>query len=625
MSSADIAKVVRVNRRSPSEAEVRDALARLISHGVRSVWLPEIQPLFELSAVQAKLTELGEDREADALREVLRSAVEGMGKSQYRSLLTIVLGLDPRYEDLQAGAKREIAGREFRGGDRPVSAGTIRQHHEPRALDELARLLVSPEAETGVAPPPMPELSGDRPFEWHPHVHRRWAGEQLIFWRLSIAGYRRTEAVERIRSVMREANVCSWSAYELLGVFDVLLSAWVPATGMESEIRSGLLGAFAGRLELIDSLIVDRIVLHWAWSTKDGSLRPPAPEVMAEPLPPNEIDQLNKGGSELDLSIYRELGVIAPPQPPPAGVIGFFVALGLQGHALVLSAAHRNLEDQIVKVIREASSQGAFSGLRIFEGSGFANFLIHGNVQAERFAELTQLLVRLADAEAFASPRINTFIASGPVPVAREEAMRGGATAAPQEQSLIQLLEQGEGEQLDIKPAAFTELGEFGSGAPEGRSSSRPGYALAKLTTAFLNSDGGTILIGAVEDRLLDRRPELRETPFVESAPHIGRYAVTGIDHELGPDIDFFERRLRALFTEKIEPEPARFLQISAEKVNGRTVCAIRILATSAGAARWFYCRSPEGKAGFWVRQGSAVTLLEGLGADQYKMSEPRR
>ncbi len=616
----------------PSEKAVRGALARLITHGVESIWLPDIQPLFELPAVKAKLSELGEDHAAEALRAVLEGAIGDMGQSQYRSLLTIVLGLDPQYEDLQAGAKREIAGQKFRGGARPVSAGTIRQHHEPRALDELARLLVSTGsrssfgANASVDAWDPPELLGQA-LEWHPHLHRRWAGEQLTFWRLSLAGYRRGEAAERIRGVMRQVDVRSWAAFELLGVFDVLVSAWVPARAVEWDIRSGLFAEFGGGLELVDSFVVDQIISHWAWAAADGSLRLPPAEVLAQPLASGEIDQLNRGGQELDLGHYQALNIVS--RPPVARGIGFFVALGLQGHALVLSAAHRNLEDQIVKVVRDAS-QGAFSELSIYQGSGFSNFLIHGSVSAESFSDLNQLLVRLADVEPSASPRINTFVTSSPFPLAREESMPGGRTL-PEDQSIVQLLKQGESGRLEIKASAFTDLHRLGEHSSASRGSHPPrspqvAHGLAATVTALLNTDGGTVVIGALDRQALEKHPNLMESAIATDAPRVDHYLVTGIDYEMENGIDSFERRLRDLFAQAVEPSPMRFLQIRFETVGDRTACIVRALgAESADAARWFYCKSQSGEMSFVVRDGSVIRTLEGPSADEYKASRPRR
>jgi hypothetical protein len=64
-----------------------------------------------------------------------------MPSGSYAELLTVVLGLDEQY--LGRPGARAIAGVGFRGGHTPVGAGTIRQHHEPKALDELSESLLA--------------------------------------------------------------------------------------------------------------------------------------------------------------------------------------------------------------------------------------------------------------------------------------------------------------------------------------------------------------------------------------------------------------------------------------------------------------------------------------------------
>ena len=75
-----------------------------------------------------------------ALATVLATACRALPEHQ-RGLLEIVLALDPAQQGLSAVERRRRAAACFRGGSRPVTPGTIRQHHEPRALDELAVVL----------------------------------------------------------------------------------------------------------------------------------------------------------------------------------------------------------------------------------------------------------------------------------------------------------------------------------------------------------------------------------------------------------------------------------------------------------------------------------------------------
>lgn len=65
----------------------------------------------------------------------------------YRRVLTCVLPLNDRYSRATVQERRSAAGKEIKDGTKIVKPGTIRTYHEPKALDALADLLVSLEAE----------------------------------------------------------------------------------------------------------------------------------------------------------------------------------------------------------------------------------------------------------------------------------------------------------------------------------------------------------------------------------------------------------------------------------------------------------------------------------------------
>jgi len=136
----------------PRAAPVRRALGRLCTRGLRLHWIRKrAGPLLELGCVLDRAASLpltrhslvDGDRRPEALVDVLREVVGHMRGSEEGEVLWIVLGLDPRFEGASAILRREAAGREFRGGEDPVRGGTIRQLHEPRALDLLTERLLA--------------------------------------------------------------------------------------------------------------------------------------------------------------------------------------------------------------------------------------------------------------------------------------------------------------------------------------------------------------------------------------------------------------------------------------------------------------------------------------------------
>lgn len=594
----------------PREKEVRRALSRLVVQGVDAVWSPDAQPLLRLPRVRARIDQLGEDRAATALREVLQEAINDLGPSQYRLLLTIVLGLGPQYKDLSAGEKRALAGRKFRGGHKRVSAGTIRQHHEPRALDELASLLISDEAvgERHFS------LDGGQSIVWHPEIHRLIAEERLVFWRLSFFPYDREEVAKNLAKAMRASDIRSWSAYEIYGVFDLLVRAWVPATEPEDRIVRNL-EAELRSIEVIQTFIVERVVVDSLWATDAVVIRRPAEHALERLPSAAEIDRINAGDPGLDQ--YEAEGWIAR-QPPTAG-IGFFVALSQRTHAALPSPKQARLDDWIARISREA---GSLSNVSVYAGAGFAHFLIEGTVAPDALHDLNeQLLEQLTPLDHLVSQRVETFLCSAPAPIAAFEEMRGGEPGA-EVGDVSRLLQQEEGPHFEVKRSAFSELrrlepNQDAADLPDSRAVID---ALMKTIVAFLNSEGGVVVIGATEAKRLAKSSKLRENEIVDSAPRRGPYLVNGVDHELARGADRYQRRLLDFCRTAIEPDPSAFLRVELEEVDDRTVCVIHV----GHPHEWFYFRGKDKNSRFYVRQGASVRELMGPDADRFKTSAKR-
>ena len=130
---------------------IRETLRKLVTDGLVPFNVGDNGGyLLELGLVQAARAKL--DAEADeasryeadteALRSVLEAAVEHEDISgKIRRLLRDVLPLDPELLGKSVRERRTIAGKDIRPGRSVVTAGTIRNHYEPKALDKLARVL----------------------------------------------------------------------------------------------------------------------------------------------------------------------------------------------------------------------------------------------------------------------------------------------------------------------------------------------------------------------------------------------------------------------------------------------------------------------------------------------------
>lgn len=589
--------------------DVRIALSRLVTHGADAAWLPEAQPLLGLPLVRMKIGERTDRDAGSALREALQEAVARLGESQYQGLLSIVLGLDPSSAELSATERRALAGQQFRGGRKPVRPGTIRQYHEPRALDQLTEILLSgPEAEPTPSAPPEAELSQASQIEWHPRAREAWAGERLSYWRLAFSTYDRDAAVERIRLVTGQADVRSWALYEVLGAYDLLLRAWLPDAPRTFELA--LHEAFRGDAALlVDYFEVTDIVTHWPWAI-DGSMRDPSADVLARPLPSRELDRIEDPEADDETRrAYEQLNLITTSRADDSG-IGVVVAVSAPRHPLT-TAVTEELRQRIAAVVHDSG----LSCQSLYLGVGFGTVLIQGRVRPERFQDLRdRLVIPISESVQLLGCRTTTLILASVEPTAQQEEMRRGNF---RDAGLVALdwLQRDESADFEVIGSAFSRLPP--DLEPEGSAKkARNTDPLLRAITGFLNSQAGTLLIGALENEKFGHDPRLR------GAPRVGKYVVCGIDGELEMGKDAFQRRLQDAWRAGIEPDPSAYLTPSFEEVDGRTVCLIEVRGSDAPA--WFWHRPSKREARFFVRQGSRTLEFVGSQIDAYRQATDR-
>lgn len=113
-------------------------------------------------------------------------------------------------------------------------------------------------------------------------------------------------------------------------------------------------------------------------------------------------------------------------------------------------------------------------------------------------------------------------------------------------------------------------------------------FAVLKTIVAFLNSEGGTLLIGVKDDGTIFGLE--RDYPFTRSRGQEGR--------------DGFEQTLVSLITDHIGGNFMRLLKINFETVAEKDVCMINVQKSEALA----FLRDKE----FYIRSGNSSRTLEG-------------
>jgi len=141
----------------PSDEEcvkaIREALGKLVTDGLLPYNVVENGGfLRELALFKDRRRRVDPGENADetarnkadekALRAVLEAAVEDEEISgKHRRLLRAVLPLNEEHVGKSIKERRVAAGKDLKPGKKAVTAGTIRNHYEPRALEKLAAVL----------------------------------------------------------------------------------------------------------------------------------------------------------------------------------------------------------------------------------------------------------------------------------------------------------------------------------------------------------------------------------------------------------------------------------------------------------------------------------------------------
>jgi len=139
-----------------------------------------------------------------------------------------------------------------------------------------------------------------------------------------------------------------------------------------------------------------------------------------------------------------------------------------------------------------------------------------------------------------------------------------------------ELILSGEGVGFEMKSTLRFDL-------REGNINKKLEYVVAKTISAFLNSDGGTLIIGVDDEgNILGLEKDLKT--LAQS------------------DTDRFELHLRQLVKKYLGDNFEKYLKISFPKIDDKEICVIKILKSGKPVFTTF-----EGKESFFVRNGNAT------------------
>lgn len=490
-------------------------------------------------------------------------------------------------------------------------------------------------------------------FLWHHAVHEEWADEKLVFIFLSYEPtYAREVAVERVEALLKEQGICSYQIYEITAPYDLLVRAWVPARMREHQLRDLIQDDDKNVLVhiLVDAV---QIVHHWPWEQgrlcRIGEMHAPPEDLLARGIPLRELETLNtlqsvnghdEGSNRKPVLAkkYREKRILVRPEYRSG--IRFLVLVKVTDVTKwrVLQRRLQSLLYKARRVIKDPS---------LYRFDNEYQFLIFGHVAQSpgKFHAIGERLVSQINDYAetggartysvfFAIPGFLAFRDELPLPELEEE-------GDPSKIDVDRLLRKPEGQKLEIKGSAFTELHNWIVEGTEPRRSHRPGTdrsnravnELMRSIAGLLNADGGQLVIGAVERSKYGKYDRFKALPGVDQDPI---YRCCGLNFDYGDsgDWDAFARLLREVIDKRFDPIPShRWLKLEYAKVGDRELCVIDIEKPD----EWFWVRvggkdgSKKGRAGkpleqkFFVRLEGSTRELGGRAGEDFRSENPRK
>lgn len=462
---------------------------------------------------------------------------------------------------------------------------------------------------------------------WHSRAHIEWGKERLYFWQLR---FRPTYPVDGIKEALeqlfRDARIGSYMVYEVFGDSDLLIRLWLPAKLRAQDFELMLIDHLRGLdLNSNDYFEVDEILRHWVWG--DGEPTEPTDERMSQPPPSDEkITAVNGGHASRELLVRLRDERLATETQSSDG-IKFAMVVTIPTNEVGPEHAH-SAQRHLKHIVDRANKIEERS---LYYGHGeTASFVILGRVRHADFDAIRdQLAAPIAvelDAKRIGARTYTMVVASWELLAFRDE-LPLARELRQDEIPLEVALCEPEAARLEVKGSAYVNFRRHLLG--DGELVEDPGvtHSMLKTVAAMLNSDGGTLVLGALEPR---RFAACHERLAVW--PTLGDYVCPGIDQEWGDGgWDLYERRLRDVIAQRIDPLPLIWITLARDHVGDRPLA--RVIVTRPDR-HWYYVQQAEQngngdrdatgrrlreRALFYVRQGGRTAVLEGADADHYK------
>jgi hypothetical protein len=458
---------------------------------------------------------------------------------------------------------------------------------------------------------------------WHHEVHIDWGQTVLEFWFISFRhSYDPDEVLPFLHEVAIEMGLSAYTSYELLGPYDVLLRMYIPIGG-EQPLRDAVENRLHRHdLKIINRFKADDIARHWPWATNEngsGAMRRPTKTTMKKRRPAREISIINEIGR------LAEKPETVTLNATDADLLNTYVADKLvtfatrnQGIRLVTSVNHpdnlehdalRNLARQLSRALDAAAPLIQECSLYRGEPGQHMVFLLmyrvsfeHFHVIRREFLQNIREIVGAANASTMTSVIVSDDVrcfADSLLEEIDEESQR----------DFLELLSADESRDFEAKGSALAPVRPWlYEDKPLEEDSTFFRETILKTIAGFLNSRGGTLVVGAVETDDYNGRA----TKKLDEYPKVGPHTCLGL---VDPSFvrkgwDEYLRHCSGLIAKGIEPSPGLFVEIDIKHL--AEVPLMLITVEEPADDQEYYVVENDKTAIFYARRDNSTIPLHG-------------
>lgn len=466
-------------------------------------------------------------------------------------------------------------------------------------------------------------------FQWHPELHRELGKERLTFWRMGFdPTYDREQVKARLLGMFQSLDIYSYAFYEMIGIHDLMLRLWLPTslgvTRFETELRTNLADHGVGMIDYFD---VDEMMAHWVWTDGNGRLRRVDNSVLTVGVPDDDVIKINEG--KLDPRLrdqYEKWNVIAPSGHGKG--IKFFIIVTGGNFPTSMLYTPQMLREDIRRIVHAAK---AIKEKSVYVSSGgLGKYLIMGKVITAQFpkifSELIDPINDLGLSHDFRGRTYTHICTRGLVDFVDRLPPWREVVRESELGPIEEYLAREESRVLEVKGSAFVGVEAWLQSKKPSPDDKIPEEGVLRTITGMLNADGGTVVIGALENR----EPFLKSTrkggPLEDRPWFEDKYVIFGIEEDYKlcgkrKDWDAFLQKLNRKIRDRIQPPPSPWLTIEPREFKGRQLALVNVREPDSG---WFYLPDKQGVPQFHVRHENETITLSGPKADEHKRGKGR-